>query len=55
MPALHGRFSRHGPDEREYPLRSEYLEIMEWLWIVGGVVGYVILMRWILPRFGVAT
>lgn len=28
---------------------------MEWMGIVGAVVGYVVLMRWILPRIGVNT
>jgi len=28
---------------------------MEWLWLVVGVAGYVVVMRWILPRFGMPT
>ena len=28
---------------------------MEWLWIVVGIGGYVALMKWVLPRFGVNT
>ena len=27
----------------------------EWLTLVMVVVGYVVLMRWILPKFGVAS
>jgi hypothetical protein len=25
------------------------------LWVIGVLVAYVVLMRWVLPRFGVAT
>jgi len=28
---------------------------MEWLWAIVGVAGYVVLMKWVLPRFGVPT
>jgi len=28
---------------------------MEWLWALGGVAGYVVLMKWVLPRLGVPT
>lgn len=27
----------------------------EWLWLVLLIAAYVILMRWVLPRFGVQT
>jgi hypothetical protein len=27
----------------------------DWLWFVGFFVAYVVLMRWVLPRFGVPT
>ena len=30
-------------------------EIMEVLWIVVALAGYVVIMRWILPRLGVST
>jgi hypothetical protein len=29
--------------------------VMEWLWVAGSVIGYVVLMRWVLPRVGVKT
>jgi len=28
---------------------------MEWLWAIVGVAGYVVLMKWVLPRLGVPT
>lgn len=28
---------------------------MEWLWPLGAVLAYVVLMRWVLPRLGVPT
>jgi hypothetical protein len=27
----------------------------EWLWLVLFFAAYIVLMRWVLPRFGVAT
>ncbi len=27
----------------------------EWLWLVLFIAAYIALMRWVLPRFGVAT
>jgi hypothetical protein len=27
----------------------------EWLWLILFLAAYVVLMRWVLPRFGVAT
>jgi hypothetical protein len=27
----------------------------EWLWPVPFIAAYIVLMRWVLPRFGVAT
>ena len=27
----------------------------DWLWFVGFFVAYIVLMRWVLPRFGVTT
>jgi len=27
----------------------------EWVWLVGVLVGYVILTQWILPKLGVPT
>ena len=27
----------------------------EWLWAVIFIAGYIVLMRWVLPRLGVAT
>jgi hypothetical protein len=27
----------------------------EWLWLVLLIAAYVVLMRWVLPRFGVQT
>lgn len=29
--------------------------MVEWLWPVLFFVAYIVLMRWVLPRFGVAT
>jgi len=28
---------------------------MEWLWAIVAVAGYVVVMKWVLPRFGVST
>jgi len=30
-------------------------DAVSWLVPVGVIVGYVVLMRWVLPRFGVPT
>ena len=27
----------------------------DWLWFIAFLVAYVVLMRWVLPRFGVPT
>lgn len=27
----------------------------DWLWLLLFIVAYIVLMRWVLPRFGVAT
>ncbi len=27
----------------------------DWFWLVGFFVVYIVLMRWVLPRFGVPT
>lgn len=27
----------------------------DWLWFIGFIVAYVVLMRWVLPRLGVPT
>lgn len=27
----------------------------DWLWFVGFFIVYIVLMRWVLPRFGVPT
>ena len=27
----------------------------EWVWLVAGLVGYVILTQWLLPKLGVPT
>ena len=27
----------------------------DWLWFIGFLVAYVVLMRWVLPRLGVPT
>ena len=27
----------------------------DWLWFVAFLVAYIVLMRWVLPRFGVPT
>jgi hypothetical protein len=27
----------------------------DWLWFIAFLVGYVVLMRWVLPWFGVST
>jgi hypothetical protein len=27
----------------------------DWLWFIGFFAGYIILMRWVLPRFGIPT
>ncbi len=35
--------------------RRHLEEIMEALWIVAALAGYVVIMRWILPRLGVPT
>ena len=29
--------------------------MVEWLWPVLFFLAYIVLMRWVLPRFGVAT
>lgn len=29
--------------------------MVEWLWPVLFFVAYIVLMRWVLPRFGVST
>jgi len=28
---------------------------MAWLWVLGLLVAYIVLMKWVLPRFGVPT
>jgi hypothetical protein len=30
-------------------------DVMEVVWVIGVFVAYVVLMRWVLPRFGVRT
>ncbi len=27
----------------------------DWFWFIVFLIGYVVLMRWVLPRFGVPT
>lgn len=27
----------------------------DWLWFIGVFAAYIILMRWVLPRFGIPT
>ena len=27
----------------------------DWLWFIGFIVAYVVLMRWVLPRLGIPT
>jgi hypothetical protein len=27
----------------------------DWLWFIAFLVAYIVLMRWVLPRFGVPT
>jgi hypothetical protein len=29
--------------------------MVEWLWLVLFIGAYIVLMRWVLPRFGVQT
>jgi len=36
-------------------LESKENRLMELLWLLGIVVGWVVLNRWILPRMGVQT
>ena len=31
------------------------MDAMEWLWVAVIFAGYVVLMKWVLPRFGVPT
>lgn len=37
------------------PRGPRYNSFMEWLWAVGIFAGYVVLMKWVLPRLGVST
>lgn len=30
-------------------------KVPEWIWFVGLFVAYIVLMRWVLPAFGVPT
>jgi hypothetical protein len=27
----------------------------DWLWFIGFIAAYIVLMRWVLPRFGIST
>ena len=27
----------------------------DWLWFIGFIVAYLVLMRWVLPRLGITT
>ena len=37
-------------------IEGEEVEVMpEWLWFIVFLVVYIVLMRWVLPRFGVPT
>jgi hypothetical protein len=29
--------------------------VLDWIWLAAPVVAYVVLIRWVLPRFGVKT
>jgi len=32
-----------------------YTLAMEWAWVLGCVVAYFVVMKWVLPRFGIPT
>ncbi len=42
-------------DGRRKQVFSRYNGRIEWLWAVAVFAGYVVLMKWVLPRFGVPT
>jgi hypothetical protein len=29
--------------------------MLDWLWFIGFLAAYIVLMRWVLPRLGVPT